>query len=119
MAKISVEYATKDMIVEFFGEEPKYSQRSVAVIEDGMIVSIVGIKYSGGRALLFSNSLPYVKNNMKRYAKAAAKCMKMLWPYMKERPEIVSIADPFIEKADTFLEHYGFAKSEGGYSWRQ
>jgi hypothetical protein len=115
---IKIEAATAEMITEFYGEPPTRTQKALAVIEDGVIVSIVGVYRHNGRAVLFSNSLPEVTGNMKKYAKTAVKCMKLLAPYMAKAREVKAFAEPSISKSDKFLEHFGFTNT-GGRVWQQ
>ena len=115
---IRVEPATVEMITEFYGEPPTRTQKALAVIEDGEIVSIVGVYRHNGQVVLFSDSLSKVTNNMKKYAKAAVKCMKLLAPYMASAKEVKAFAEPSISKSDAFLTHFGFS-NKGGHIWQR
>ena len=115
---IKIESATIEMITEFYGESPTRTQKAFAVIEDGEIVSIVGVYRHNGHTVLFSDSLPKVTSNMKKYARAAVKCMKLLAPYMANAKEVKAFAEPSISKSDAFLTHFGFS-NKGGHIWQR
>lgn len=114
---IKIETATAKMITDFYGEPPTRTQKALAVIEDDEVVSIVGVYRDNGHAVLFSDSRPEVKENMKKYAKAAVKCVKLLTPYMRGK-RVISVADRNIPKSDAFLAHFGFTNKEG-HVWQQ
>lgn len=115
---IKIEPATAQMIARFYGEPPARTQKSLAVIEDDEIVSIVGIYRDNGQVVLFSDSRPEVRENMKKYAKTAVRCVKLLKPYMQSR-HVLAVADQAIPKSDNFLSHFGFVKQEDGVWHRE
>jgi hypothetical protein len=118
MAKIEVIPATYDVLVKFYGKAPERTQKSYAIVDDGEIVSIVGVYRENGMAVLFSDSLPEVEEVKKKYAKAAVKSVKMLTPYMKDINEVVSVADEKKSRSQAFLEHFGFKNINGKYIWQ-
>ena len=115
---IKIEPATNEMITSFYGEPPSRTQKALAVIEDGEIVSIVGVYRSNGYTVLFSDSKPEVTQNMKKYAKTAVKCFKLLTPFMGKAKEVRSFAEPTIAKSDSFLAHFGFTNIRG-HIWQR
>lgn len=110
---IKIEVASAQRIEEFYGQPPTRTQKSLAVIEDGEVVSIVGVYRDNGHAVLFSDSRPQVKGNMKKYARVAVKCVKLLTPYMDGK-RVIAVADTSIPKSEAFLAHFGFIEQEDG-----
>ena len=119
VSKVLVVPATVSLITDFYGEPPSKTQKSFAILEEGNVVSIVGVYRNSGKAVLFSDSKPQVEENKKHYARAAVKSMKLLLPYMKEIGAVMSVADEKIHRSVEFLEHFGFIKNGEVFIWQK
>jgi len=119
MTSPNLRLGTRKDWMEFFGEPPHNSSRTIVGEVDGEIVGICGLRYNDG----FMTAFSCLNEKGAKYKFSIMKAGKMLLDMFEKHPGIImAIAEPELPTSSRFLERLGFVfmhDSEDGrvYRW--
>lgn len=117
--KITIEPATKERVIELYGESPK-SFKGYVVVLDNKAVGIWGLSYEGEKMLLFSDLKDELRPYKDEIWKAIALVTKMV---EKTKFPIVAVANKHEKNSERLLASMGFVPNgqsvpDGKIYWR-
>lgn len=116
----SFEPATKEDVIALTGEPLARTSRLFKVKEDDHVLGIVGTYREHNYLVLYSYIVPEVKENIKKYKRAAVFAYKeTLKRLVDQHLPVYAYADEEAERSESFLKHMGFTQHNGRvYQWR-
>lgn len=93
MAKIAIRPATATDIAEFYGGARRETVEAVAVVKDGAVVGIIGLKHEPGRRLLFADGRPELGDDIRSFAVRRA-IFRMLDQGLRSKLPLFSVRAP-------------------------
>ncbi len=118
-SKITIEPATRERVMEFYGESPKSFKGYVAVL-NSKAVGICGLSYEGEKILLFSD----IKDELRPYKDDIWKAIAMVSEMVeKTNYPIVAVANKHEKNSEKILASMGFVPNgqsvpDGKIYWR-
>jgi hypothetical protein len=103
-SKITLAYATKEDVEEFYGAPSLYSCRAVIARLDDKPVGLGGVYRVGKNMVVFSE----IREEMRPYKKDILRACRMAMGIIKRYTTVIAYPDPNQATADTFGNHFGF-----------
>jgi hypothetical protein len=106
-SKITLAYATKADVEEYYGVPSLYSCRAVVARLDGKPVGLGGVYRVGKNMVVFTD----IREEMKPFKKDILRACRMVLEIINRYTSVVAYPDPALETADTFGNHFGFIRT--------
>lgn len=111
-SNVKIVPATAELMREYYGPSVLPTTRSLILLVDGKPVAVAGaVRGRGREMLLFSDSLPWVRE---KHKKATLLMARKFFQMVGDKWVLRACADAGVEASARFLEHFGFQQMDDG-----